>query len=181
VSPRYDLTGLLLNVVCRSREWFCPHCQQSNLGCLPNPPAPDLYASTNVPGRENEHSEIPPTSADAVMPVVDVTSSPGPSTPRFDISSQQETSDGGLASHTINSLTSSQSPSRPGTSFLTPAGSVAEQATTETARVGPSQGSGFSRSTAPGLTSRPLILRTLDTAIYVLLAVAVAVACRRVT
>jgi len=167
VSERKRLASL-------SREWVCPHCQQSNLECLPDPASGDqssaLQATTvAVPEYTIEHSSTPSTSEDAVLPVVAINSSPGLSTPRSDTSRQEDISDGAPGLHVLDPLTSSQGLS-PGTPFPSPPASFVVRRNTETG----SSHNGHRSS------HRPLVLRSLDTAIYFLLALALAVVYKRV-
>lgn len=176
--PTYSDLRLITNAR-RSREWVCPHCQQSNLECLPDPASGDqssaLQATTvAVPEYTIEHSSAPSTSEDAVLPVVAINSSPGLSTPRSDTSRQEDISDGAPGLHVLDPLTSSQGLS-PGTPFPSPPVSFVVRRNTETGSHSGGSGVATHRS-----SHRPLVLRSLDTAIYFLLALALAVVYKRV-
>lgn len=176
VSERKRLAAL-------SCKWVCPHCQQSNHECLPDPEQSSTpVASTYVAVPEAAVGRCPglPSPEDAVSPTVAVAPSPGPSTPRSDTQPQEETSNEALAMHTVSPLTSSPGPSQRGTSFPTPQASFVGRTATDTVRMESSHGVGFSGPTTSRSAYRPLVLRTLDTAIYFLLALTVVVACRRV-
>jgi len=168
-----------------SRDWVCPHCQQSNLDCLPDPPTGGLSsaaaASTPAgPGSEFQRSTSPPTP-DAVSPIVTVSASSGMSTSRSNSLPPQELANKLLGLHTVNHLTTSQGPSEPGILVPTPPASFVGQNTIETIHIRSSHGS---VSTGPAATRRsaykPAGIRTLDTVICVLLALALALFCRRV-
>ena len=128
-----------------------------------------------VPEVVVEHSNSLRTPEDALSPIVAVTSSPGPSE---HIPPQEETSDEMLAMHTVDPITASPGPSQPGTS-PTPA-SFAGRTNAERIHMESTRGANISTRTARRSAHRPLVLRTLDTAIYFLLALVVIVACRKI-
>jgi ubiquitin-conjugating enzyme E2 J1 len=179
MSPTYSVLRLLTRAH-RSREWVCPHCHQSNLECLPDPTSGDQSSAPQattvaVPECTIEHPSAPSTSDDAVSPAVAVTSSPGSSTPRSDASRQEDISDEAPGLHVVDPLTSSQGLS-PGTPFPSPPASFVVRRNTET---GTSHSGGSGVATRRS-SHRPLVLRSLDTAIYFLLALALAVVYKRV-
>jgi ubiquitin-conjugating enzyme E2 J1 len=164
----------------RSRDWVCPHCQQSNLECLPDPPvgAQSTAAASNpaLPDSQFERSTPPPTPG-AVSPIVTVSASSAQST----IGSDALPPEGLLGPHTVNHLTTSQGHPEPGLSGLTPPASFVGQNIIEKTHIGSSH-NGI--STGPAATRRsayrPAGIRTLDTVICVLLVLAFALFCRRV-
>jgi ubiquitin-conjugating enzyme E2 J1 len=173
ISERKRLAAL-------SREWVCPHCQQSNHECLPDPEpssTPEASTSAAVPEAVVECSTASPPPENAVSPIVALTSS---STPQSDIPSQEETSDEVLSMHTVNPLTPSPGPSQPDTSFPTPSASFVGRTTTDTVRTESSHSGGYSGPATRRSAHRPLLLRTLDTLIYLLLALAIAVVCKKI-
>jgi len=169
VSERKRLAAL-------SREWVCPHCQQSNHECLPDPEqssTPETSTSAAVPDAAVERFTASPSPESVVSPIVALSSSPSPSTSRSDI---PDNSDKVLSMHTANPLT----PSQPGTSFPTPSASFVGRTTTDTVQMESSHSGGYSGPATRRSTHRPLLLRALDTLIYFLLALAVAVTCRKI-
>ncbi|KIK59655.1 hypothetical protein GYMLUDRAFT_244881 [Collybiopsis luxurians FD-317 M1] len=61
-----------------SRDWVCPHCQQSNLELLPDPPSTSETVSVTIPTVQGESSPSPP----AIQAAEELTAtSDRPSTP----------------------------------------------------------------------------------------------------
>lgn len=151
----------------RSRDWVCPHCQQSNAECLPDPPTgarPNAITSSEpaVPDAAFERSTSPPTP-DAVSPIVTVSALSGPSRSRSNSLPPEQVS--GKAP-TDNHLTSSKGPSEPGISVPASLGG---------------QRSGESGSSHGSVSAyRPAGIRTLDTVICVLLVLTFALFCRKI-
>lgn len=166
-------------MLCRSREWVCPHCQQPNINCLPDPPAsvatakPEVATSTSisaVPETSFDRSIAPSNLADdTVTPGAGNSTNPGTLTPTHAGAS----SDDSLVMHTINPLAPSQVPPTAVNAVPTASASFVGRDTTRA-------GNGFSEHTPPQTPLRPPSLRTLDTAICFLLALAVALICRRI-
>lgn len=129
---------------------------------------------TAVPEAVAKRSPGPPAAEDVVSPIVASTPAPGPSTSRFDVLPQEEALNEALAMHTVSPLTTPPGSSQRGTSL--PPSCVGRTAT-DAEPVGSSHGGG---PAARQRALRPLVLRTLDTVIYFLLALAIVVACRKV-
>lgn len=173
----------------RSRDWVCPHCQQTNLICLPDPPAGEQAATVeypvapDVPERESERPASPTPDRNAVTPAATAQSASGPSSSHSaDLPSAEDISDEMLALHTVNPLSPSQGPSASGTSIGTTPAAFVGQTTSETTRIRSSHEevrgfSGTGNATRRSAQKPPALL---DGAICVLLTMVFAIICRRI-
>lgn len=154
----------------RSRDWVCPHCKVSNLELLPDP---EPMTETETPGRTCASPPVTPVPAPAQAPIAQVHSG------------GHDHEDDLIPMHTVNPLTPSQNntlhvphqhnqhqnrgdagPSPPAPNFV-----VARAGTAGTNMQQQQQ-----QQQQKG--RRPLVL--LDTAIWMLVAVAAALIFRRI-
>lgn len=166
----------------RSRDWVCPHCQQSNLECLPDPPtgARSSGPSSSDPAVSDaafERSTSPPTP-DAVSPIDTVSALSGPSRLRSNSFPPEQVFD---QVPNVNRVTSShdQGSSAPSISVPTLPASLVGQGSIGTGSSHGGACTGPAAATSPS-TYRPAGLRTLDTVICILLVLTFALFCRRV-
>ncbi|TFK42907.1 UBC-like protein [Crucibulum laeve] len=166
-----------------SREWVCPHCQQSNLELLPDPlshvsaeatgsnSGVEQTTASETQGPAEPPHESPSTLAADQLPAVDV--SKDPVTPSS--ATVPEPPTGPVAVRTIEPLLPT-----PSTSIVDPitarAAPLIPRAATVDSHSGAAEPSGRTRAMRRSSQKPPLLL---DTAICILLVLLFAIICRR--
>ena len=140
----------------RSRGWTCPHCQQSNIGLLPDPP----QTTENLPEVTSE-GNLPQSSFAAL-----ITTSSGE-----DVGSETSTASATTSTLTITSSSSDQSRA----ADKEPTRTNVEYMTRPSEQDGATRGAQLSSLRRHG--HKPPVL--LDAAICILLVLLFAIICRR--
>jgi ubiquitin-conjugating enzyme E2 J1 len=155
-----------------SREWVCPHCDQSNVELLPDPPADQSLGNEIFDGQTPAPSSTQPTPESADQPdILDLRL-------RLDrpMPSLHENSESPLPAHTINPLVRPKSGNSDPAPTLPPTTAPFVSEAISANRVDTLSGP----LTTPAVRSPQRLPLLLDTAICVLLVLVFALICRRI-